>query len=166
MEGVYISNIYESSEAEKAKLYLENDDKSYKLSYDRLENFKKSVISFDRGASWQPIRAPEYDLENKPIQCSGECSLHLRGYTDKMSNPIYSNKNAIGIIIAVGNIGIYLSTRENEINTYFSRDGGHNWYELRKGSHIYEIGDHGGIIVMAEDSVKTQHILYSWDEGY
>lgn len=32
-----------------------------------------------------------------------------------------------------------------------SRDGGLNWYEIAKGSHIYEIGDHGGVIVLASD---------------
>ena len=34
-----------------------------------------------------------------------------------------------------------------------------------KGSHIYEIGDHGGLIVMASDQEATNIILYSWDEG-
>ena len=32
-----------------------------------------------------------------------------------------------------------------------SRDGGLTWYEIAKNSHIYEIGDHGGVIVMADD---------------
>jgi len=32
-----------------------------------------------------------------------------------------------------------------------SRDAGLAWYEVRKGSHIYEMADHGGIIVMASD---------------
>ena len=34
-----------------------------------------------------------------------------------------------------------------------------------KGSHIYEIGDHGGLIVMASDQEATNTIYYSWDEG-
>lgn len=32
-----------------------------------------------------------------------------------------------------------------------SIDGGRSWDEVAKGSHIYEVGDHGGIIVMAND---------------
>jgi hypothetical protein len=32
-----------------------------------------------------------------------------------------------------------------------SRDGGLTWFEIAKGSHIYEIGDHGGVIVLASD---------------
>jgi len=36
---------------------------------------------------------------------------------------------------------------------------------VAKGSHIYEFGDHGGIIVMASDQEATQSISYSWNEG-
>jgi hypothetical protein len=59
--------------------------------------------------------------------------------------------NAIGIIIGCGNVGQYLSLKPDEVNTYLSRDGGLSWFEISKGSHIYEIGDHGGLIVMASN---------------
>jgi len=32
-----------------------------------------------------------------------------------------------------------------------SRDAGVSWYQIGEGSHIYEIGDHGGLIVMIKD---------------
>ena len=32
-----------------------------------------------------------------------------------------------------------------------SRDGGLTWFELHKGSNIYEISDNGGLLVMASD---------------
>jgi hypothetical protein len=51
------------------------------------------------------------------------------------------------------------------VNTYLSNDGGHNWKELAKESHIYEISDHGGLIVMAKDQKSTNEVLYSWDQG-
>lgn len=65
--------------------------------------------------------------------------------------------------MASGNIGLYLD--EKSINTYFSRDGGLTWYEIRKGHHIYSFGDRGGIIVMAKAKSLTEELLYSWDEG-
>lgn len=37
------------------------------------------------------------------------------------------------------------------MNTYLSRDGGLTWQEVMKGSYIYELGDHGGLIVMAKN---------------
>jgi len=46
-----------------------------------------------------------------------------------------------------------------------SRDGGLTWNEIAKGSHIYEISDHGGLIVMANDQKAVTEIQYSWNEG-
>jgi len=55
------------------------------------------------------------------------------------------------LILGTGSIGKYLSYRSDQVNTYMSRDGGLSWFEIAKGSHIYEIGDHGGVIVLASD---------------
>jgi hypothetical protein len=46
-----------------------------------------------------------------------------------------------------------------------SRDAGVTWSEIKKGSHIYEMGDHGGLLVMANDQFAVDTIWYSWDEG-
>lgn len=51
------------------------------------------------------------------------------------------------------------------MNTYMSRDGGMTWSEIRKGSHIYEIGDHGALLVMATNLEPTTEIVYSFNEG-
>jgi len=34
-----------------------------------------------------------------------------------------------------------------------------------KGSFIYEIGDHGGLLLMASDDQPTTSLFYSWNEG-
>lgn len=68
--------------------------------------------------------------------------------------------------MAIGNIGYQLETRLNDrVNTYLSRDGGLNWQEVKKGSYIYEIGDHGGLIVMARHDQPTREVIYSFNEG-
>lgn len=83
-----------------------------------------------------------------------------------MLPPPYSQKSAIGLMLAVGNVGKQLHrTHISKQNTYMSRDGGLNWYEIRKGPHIYEIGDHGALIVMAPMEKATTSVLFSWDEG-
>lgn len=51
------------------------------------------------------------------------------------------------------------------VNTFLSNDGGHNWIELAKGSHIYEISDHGNIILLAEDQKMTNEFKFTIDEG-
>ena len=134
LEGVYIANHYEHVEAEKFKSdynYYSNTggDKSYK--HDTIDAYKKSVITYDKGAYWFPIPAPETDIDGKQLNCHGECSLHLRGFTDKYSNPLYSSESAVGIIMGVGNTGIYLSQKPEEVNTYLSRDGGHTWSQVK-----------------------------------
>jgi hypothetical protein len=37
--------------------------------------------------------------------------------------------------------------------------------QILRGSHIYEIGDHGGLIVLSPNDKETDTILYSWNEG-
>merc|ERR1719223_703665 len=65
--------------------------------------------------------------------------------------------------MGTGSVGPFLDN--TKVNTYFSHDAGLTWREVRKGSWIYEIGDHGGLLVMAQDQVPTNYILYSWNEG-
>jgi hypothetical protein len=46
-----------------------------------------------------------------------------------------------------------------------SRDGGINWKVAKRGDWIYEIGDHGALIVIARRNDPTNDILFSLDEG-
>ena len=133
----------------------------------------RTVISFDRGGSWEFLAPPKVDSVGHPIPCNKDshpggagphCSLMLHGVTD-VFGPFYSTSTAVGLLMATGVVGSQLLFTEGEINTYFSRDGGHEWHEVAKGSHIYEFGDHGAIIVMANDMHETSSISYSWNEG-
>jgi hypothetical protein len=117
-----------------------------------MDLYKKTKISYDRASRWHTLKAPEVAYDGETIDCSGECSLHLKGRTESTGYPIYSSENAPGIIIGTGNIGSYLKNDEKDLNTYLSRDGGHTWFEIRKGSYLYEIGDHGGIIIAAKSN--------------
>jgi len=81
-----------------------------------------------------------------------------------MYGPFYSTKTAVGLVMATGTVGQYLQEGD-QINTYLSRDAGLRWYEVAKGSHIYEFGDHGGLLVMADDIHFTNVVQYSWNYG-
>jgi len=72
-------------------------------------------------------------------------------------------ESAIGLMIGLGNEGTHLSA--GPIDTYVSRDAGLTWELAKKGSHIYEYGDHGGLIVMAKNLEDTNEIVFSWNEG-
>jgi hypothetical protein len=153
MDGTYIANVYDHSEVEKQR---------GRETSVGLEHYKRTLISFDKGGNWHPLRAPARDSSNETIRCAGDCSLHLKGRTEN-ANPIYSSESSPGVAVGVGNTGLYLSG--HEVNTYLTRDGGHEWFEVRQGSHMYEIGDRGGLVVMARDDKPTNEVIYSWDEG-
>lgn len=156
LEGIYFANIYDKD------LYLDNlPEKRGKK--DTLK-FQKSLISLDKGGNWKRISAPRVDSDGKSIECDDDCYLNLHSVTSTYSQ-IYSNENAIGLVLATGNIGKFLSYQEDELNTYMSRDGGVTWAEIRKGEYVYQMGDHGGIILIADSQKSTKKLEYSWDEG-
>jgi hypothetical protein len=126
------------------------------------KDFIKTVITNNKGGKWERIKAPEKDSEGKKYNCGEYCYLNLFGPSSD-NPPFYSVESASGIIISNGNIGHYL--KYNESSTFLSRDGGLNWFEIKKGSHIYEIGDGGGLILIAENNKLTNLIQFTWDEG-
>lgn len=51
------------------------------------------------------MKAPEVNVNGNPYKCKGECSLHLKGRTDKHGTKVYSTENAPGLILGTGNVG-------------------------------------------------------------
>lgn len=178
LEGIYIANVISQSymvdmeqemevEEYEDEESMEDDHHGFRKTEDQEEgylDFVKTVISFNKGGNWRRVYAPDRDSLGKKYDCSEYCYLNLQGISGDYP-PFYSVDSAAGIIIANGNVGRYISNDPDDIAVFLSRDGGLNWFEIRKGSHIYEIGDHGGLILIADDQTPTNTILYSWDEG-
>jgi len=79
--------------------------------------------------------------------------------------PVYSSEKAVGIILGTGNLGAKLTANDSQKALFLSRDGGLTWRTIRMGVHIYEIGDHGALVVIARKNAPTNFIEFSWDEG-
>jgi hypothetical protein len=133
----------------------------------------KSMITHNDGSEWDLIPPPEKDSENRPFDCSTKhgkptdtCSLHLHAFTERrdLSRDTFSSGSAIGLMIANGNVGEYL-TQKSEANTYITRDGGISWHEIKKGNYMWEYGDQGSVIVIVPESKATKSIWYTLDEG-
>jgi hypothetical protein len=119
MEGVYIANYYENAGA------IEDYERSKRLDMGQSIGGKedeiagdllsapaaevRTVITFDRGSSWEYLTAPRYDALGAPVQCHSalhpqssnarsHCSLHLHGVTD-VFGPFYSSPTAIGLLM-------------------------------------------------------------------
>lgn len=176
LEGVYIANFRDDSGGilnpkDKFKSPSGNmtqiDKKKKGGHHNKVEQNIRTVISFNKGAEWNYLTPPKLDSNGRAYNCDqGKCFLHLHGITQfRNFAPFYSVENAVGLVLATGNVGDRLSFEPSEVNTFLSRDGGLTWTEVHKGAFIYEFGDHGGLIVMAEDQRKTREVVFSWNEG-
>jgi len=98
-----------------------------------MEKFKKTLITFDKGGIWEPIKAPR---GNRICEDDEDCSLHLNSVSDMSFGPLYSVNNALGILVATGNVGYHLAREIDEVNTFLSRNGGKDWFKVRSLIYI------------------------------
>ena len=128
----------------------------------------RTYITHNKGGKWELIKAPELTMRGRKTTCYLEdnCSLHLEIYSHMGElAPVYSSEKAVGLVLATGNLGNRLTDNDSQKSLFLSRDGGLNWSTIRMGVHIYEIGDHGALIVIANKNAPTHEIEFSWDEG-
>ncbi|KAF8798604.1 vacuolar protein sorting/targeting protein 10 [Phlegmacium glaucopus] len=126
----------------------------------------QSRITHNDGSTWTPLTPPLLDSNKQPYSCfDTSCSLHIHGYTERNDpRATYSTPSVPGLLMAVGNVGEYLAPYTDS-DTFLSRDAGFTWQEVHKDAHLWEFGDSGSIVVMANDEEPTDHVLYSTDEG-
>ena len=168
LEGVIIANTFDPDNIENTIEDKPGKSKSNKFNRNAdPETKRKTYISFNRGGKWQSLTPPIKSSKGKLIgwRIENGCSLHLHSLTSDRYPFPYSIQNGVGIIVGVGNTGQFLQYDDNKLNTYISRDGGVTWFEIIKGPHIVEFGDHGGLILLAPLYNKTDYILYSWNYG-
>ncbi len=97
--------------------------------------------------------------------CSQQCGLHIHGYTERFdARATYSSPSAVGLMMVVGNVGTSLAPYADS-DTFLSRDGGFTWEEIHKDAHLFEFGDSGSVLVIANDEGPTDRIYFSLDEG-
>ncbi|XP_072342495.1 sortilin-related receptor [Scyliorhinus torazame] len=134
------------------------------------EENMRSVITFDKGGTWELLQAPTFGSDGVKINCelSQGCSLHLAQRYSQLLNfqlrrmPILSKESAPGIIIATGSIGNNLA---NKPNVYVSSSAGARWREALEGPHYYSWADHGGILLAIPQGAPTAQLKYSTNEG-
>ncbi|EIW75279.1 Oligoxyloglucan reducing end-specific cellobiohydrolase [Coniophora puteana RWD-64-598 SS2] len=128
----------------------------------------KSVITFDDGASWTPLRAPSQNHDGSSIGCNPSdtdaCSLHLHSVTDSRNLGRVFSSPAPGLVMGVGSVGASLKPYD-ECDTFLSTDGGLSWRMVHPDAHMYEFGDSGSVLVMVNDEEATREVVYSVDFG-
>ncbi|KAH9970792.1 hypothetical protein BGW80DRAFT_1326683 [Lactifluus volemus] len=103
-------------------------------------------ITHNDGGSWKQLIVPNNDSHGQPYACQSAVRASLRIQRD----PVQSLR---GLIIAIGNVGEKL-TLYVESDTFLScdaADAGFAWEEVHKDAHLWEFGDSGLMLVMAND---------------
>ncbi|TMS16696.1 Sortilin [Larimichthys crocea] len=134
------------------------------------DNSVQSVVSFDQGGEWVPLRKPTNTKCDATAKDPDKCSLHIHAaYSTAMRLNVpmlpLSEPNAVGLILAHGSVGDAISVMKPDV--YVSDDGGYTWIKALDGPHHYAILDSGGLLVAVEHN-PTQpinKIKFSTDEG-
>nr|XP_040048113.1 sortilin-related receptor [Gasterosteus aculeatus aculeatus] len=134
------------------------------------EDNMRSVITFDKGGTWELLQPPAADSLGGTVDCQlGKgCSLHLAQRWSQLFNiqlrrmPILSKDSAPGLIMATGSVGRNLA---NKPNVYVSSSAGARWREALAGPHFYTWGDHGGVLMAIAQGGATTHLKFSTNEG-
>lgn len=129
----------------------------------------KSMITHNDGAEWDYLPPPKVDGDKKKY-CSGaleKCALHVQGYTTRRDKShTYSSTSAVGLMLATGNVGEWLDTKNVKArDTFMTNDAGITWNFVKKGSYMWEFGDQGSIVVIVKDLEPTNEVFYTLDEG-
>ncbi|KAI1311572.1 vacuolar protein sorting/targeting protein PEP1 [Mortierella claussenii] len=124
------------------------------------EKYVCSLISFNDGSTWNPLRAPAGS------DCDGDdCHLHLHSVTDYDGpGAVFSASSSVGLVMGVGNVGKYLKPL-NSAQTFLSRDAGRTWHKVSDTRTLYEFGDEGGVLILVDPSEPTQEVSFSYDFG-
>ncbi|KAK7883186.1 hypothetical protein WMY93_029360 [Mugilogobius chulae] len=134
------------------------------------EDNMRSVITFDKGGTWELLQPPAADSLGGTVDCqlNKGCSLHLAQRWSQLLNiqlrrmPILSKDSAPGLIMATGSVGKNLA---NKPNVYVSSSAGARWKEALAGPHFYTWGDHGGILMAIPQGGSTTNLKFSTNEG-
>lgn len=123
-------------------------------------------ITHNDGGTWKPMTPPAKDSLGQGYDCSStSCSLQIHGYTERRDpKATYSSPSAVGLMLAVGNVGEELAPYTDS-DIFLTRDGGFTWEEVHKDAHMWEFGDSGSVIVLVNDEEPVDHVLFSTDEG-
>jgi hypothetical protein len=119
----------------------------------------QSMITFDLGASWSLIKAPR-------SSCPDQRECYLQVLLNSADFPTaYSPSDAVGVWITSGMVGDCLDTKAATYGTFYTSDGGANWVEVSSKPLIYEVSNHGALVVGSPIKQLTNEFTYTVDNG-
>ncbi|KAJ7304988.1 hypothetical protein JRQ81_010728 [Phrynocephalus forsythii] len=98
------------------------------------EDNMRSVITFDKGGTWEFLQPPKYTRYGEKIHC--EVTSQLLSFQLRRM-PILSKESAPGLIIATGSVGKNMASK---MNVYVSSSTGVRWKEVMTSSKLLKSG--------------------------
>lgn len=124
-----------------------------------------TVITYDRGGIWSPVRKPA----EVPCVDTGVCQLQIHNQYSRLkgirfpAGPI-SDSTATGLLLVHATVASSLELRPPDV--YVTSDGGYNWRLALQGPHHLAITNSGGLLVAISTlEGATDTIKFSYDEG-
>ncbi|OWB79459.1 hypothetical protein B5S32_g3681 [[Candida] boidinii] len=130
-----------------------------------------SEVSTDYGETWGNLNVIDDD------QCTNDpdCHLHLFWLTEINGDGTLVTGPTSGILMGIGNTGKTLSHKDDDYNTYLSKDGGLTWRKIFDTTSSFSFGNLGNIIVSIpfpisffrrpENLKLPSSFFYSLDQG-
>lgn len=127
-----------------------------------------TLISFDNGDHWEPVRAPNARRDRSPIKCGADdCAINFSVSNSSTLSTLFSSFRAVGVMIGTGSIGPSgQASARDELSTWVSFNGGGYWSHVVEGSSTYAVGFAGGILVVAAAGRATNRVEFSVDQGW
>ncbi|XP_071083380.1 sortilin-like isoform X1 [Haliotis cracherodii] len=123
-----------------------------------------TMITYNRGANWQPIIPPQGDCKDHSKACQLQIHNIFSISKGVRAKPPISTANAPGLVLVHAHAADALQTTLP--NIYITTDGGYNWRKTLDGPHYYQITDSGGLLVaVSTKQSMPKHIKFSTDEG-
>uniref|UniRef100_M4AAB2 Sortilin related VPS10 domain containing receptor 2 n=1 Tax=Xiphophorus maculatus TaxID=8083 RepID=M4AAB2_XIPMA len=174
-QGVYYSMILENVRSTKQPeenvlidILEVRGVKGVFLANQKVDGKVTTLITFNKGRTWEPLAPPATDMNGKPVSCKvPDCHLHLHlRWADNpyVSGTVHTKDSAPGLIMGAGNLGSKLVEYKEEM--YITSDCGKTWRQVFEEEHHILYLDHGGVIVAIKDtSIPLKILKFSIDEG-
>uniref|UniRef100_A0A8C9PRY3 Sortilin related VPS10 domain containing receptor 2 n=1 Tax=Spermophilus dauricus TaxID=99837 RepID=A0A8C9PRY3_SPEDA len=138
------------------------------LANQKVDGKVTTLITYNKGRDWDPLRPPSTDMNGKPTHCQPpDCHLHLHlRWADNpyVSGTVHTKDSAPGLIMGAGNLGSQLVEYKEEM--YITADCGRSWRQVFEEEHHILYLDHGGVIAAIKDtSIPLKILKFSVDEG-
>uniref|UniRef100_A0A3Q2QHA8 VPS10 domain-containing receptor SorCS2 n=1 Tax=Fundulus heteroclitus TaxID=8078 RepID=A0A3Q2QHA8_FUNHE len=174
-QGVYYSMILENVRSTKQPeenvlidILEVRGVKGVFLANQKIDGKVTTLITYNKGRTWEPLAPPTTDINGKPVSCKvPDCHLHLHlRWADNpyVSGTVHTKDSAPGLIMGAGNLGTKLVEYKEEM--YITSDCGKTWRQVFEQEHHILYLDHGGVIVAIKDtSIPLKILKFSIDEG-